>query len=172
MPKASPFYLYPFVGEAILLQLPPTPRDLIQTQDDLVKWRQKHAVETNHEGYAVGTYIIDTAARLWLAHRRSEHVACARGGRVQAAGEIFLDGDPLIGRITNQSTGYCPSTSCWSAVFTCLANLGIAGPVAFDPAFEFRRCEQCRQIQIVKDDYFACHHCSAPLNPQWNLGEY
>ena len=172
MLKASPFHLYSFVGDESLLQLPPTHRDLIQTQDDLVKWRQKHALETNREGYVVGTYIIDATSRLWLAHQRSEHVACARGGLVQAAGEIFLGEDPLVGRITNQSTGYCPSTHCWNAVFSCLAHLGVSGPSAFDPAFEFRRCEQCWQIQIVKDDYFSCHHCSAPLNLQWNLAEY
>src|SRR5690349_11887880 len=65
------------------------------------------------------TFVVDEAGRLWLSDRGTEHVACARGGAVLAAGEIelALRGDvPCVEYVSNQSTGYCPEPSCWSAV--------------------------------------------------------
>ncbi|MGH3750846.1 MAG: hypothetical protein ACRDT8_26020, partial [Micromonosporaceae bacterium] len=60
------------------------------------------------------TYVVDVAGVLRLAPRRSEHVACAAGGEVLAAGEISFVRGPwgpsgwAVSEVSNQSTGYCP----------------------------------------------------------------
>jgi hypothetical protein len=110
---ASPLRLYQYVGDPLLLALPPTERWMITSSQDLVLWRRTHTVDLYREGYVAATYVLDAECRLWLTHRRTEHVACARGGAVLAAGEIFLSADSEVGLITNQSTGYCPSCDCW-----------------------------------------------------------
>lgn len=167
--KAGSFRLYPYVGDARLLTLPPTERTPVAGPQDLSRWRQSHVSDLDREGYVAATYILDEDSHLWLAHRRTEHVACARGGPVLAAGEIFLGDVPEIGRITNQSTGYCPSVDCWETLSGYLIALGITCPEGFDPAFEFRKCSQCQQIQLVRDAYFFCQHCDAVLDLSWNV---
>src|SRR5918911_838983 len=68
---------------------------------------------------------------LRLAARRTEHVACAQGAPVLAAGEIrFTRADvlPQVLEITNQSTGYCPEPESWPAVAAALSAIGLAAP--------------------------------------------
>ncbi|WP_280838414.1 hypothetical protein [Micromonospora sp. A200] len=69
------------------------------------------------------TYVVDANGVLRLAARRSEHVACAAGGEVLAAGEIAFvrrrDGWP-VSEVSNQSTGYCPDPYCWPASLSYL----------------------------------------------------
>src|SRR5688500_1872895 len=73
------------------------------------------------------TYVVGLQGRLRLAPRRSEHVACAGGEEVLAAGEIRFQraGSRLtVAEVSNQSTGYCPDTDCWAAVALALGRAG------------------------------------------------
>jgi hypothetical protein len=50
--------------------------------------------------------------------RRSEHVVCAGGGLVRAAGELRFElrhGSVVVAEASNQSTGYCPEPQSWTA---------------------------------------------------------
>jgi hypothetical protein len=116
------------------------------------------------------TYVVDLEGTLRLAPRRSEHVACAGGADVLAAGEITFDGDHEVVEVTNQSTGYCPDVTCWPAVAAALDRAGLRHPGAFTTAFVFRRCERCAAISIVKDGDFTCPECDEPLPINWNVG--
>jgi hypothetical protein len=118
------------------------------------------------------TFVIDTHGRLRLAPRQSEHVACAAGQPVLAAGEIGFTRHGTnwaVTEVTNQSTGYCPDPDCWPAVAAALDQAGIAHPGGFTAALVFRRCEHCGQRNIVKDDWFVCGTCGHDLPQQWNF---
>jgi hypothetical protein len=109
---------------------------------------------------------------LRLAARRTEHVACAQGAPVLAAGEIrFTRAEllPQVLEITNQSTGYCPEPESWPAVAAALGAIGLAAPDGYTRKFVFRRCPQCGQLNIVKDDWFYCGACDAALPSTWNI---
>ncbi|BEL04964.1 hypothetical protein Q0Z83_031550 [Actinoplanes sichuanensis] len=102
---------------------------------------------------------------LLLAPRRSEHVACAAGADVLAAGEITFTPDGGVSAVTNQSTGYCPQPCCWPAVDAALNRAGIAHPGAFTSAFVFRHCTVCTHLNVIKDDVYVCAHCDTDLPP-------
>jgi hypothetical protein len=124
------------------------------------------------DGSIAATFIVDREGVLWIADRRSEHVACARFESVRTAGELFFEIGPKalqIVRVTNQSTGYCPEPESWAAVAEAFEAAGLAHPDGFDPAFEFRRCPACRQIALIKDEDYTCAMCSEPLPGRWNL---
>lgn len=116
--------------------------------------------------------MIDPAGCLRLADRRSEHVACAGGGYVLSAGELFLrrdgEADEVI-EASNQSTGYCPEPESWPAVAAALDRLGVVHPGRFTTAVTFRRCERCAQRNLVKDGWFVCGVCGADLPAAWNF---
>jgi hypothetical protein len=71
--------------------------------------------------------------------------------------------------ISNQSTGYCPDPDCWPAVAEALARAGVTVPTGFTHAFIFRRCAECGEINVVKDDWFVCAHCDSELPRHWNF---
>jgi hypothetical protein len=119
------------------------------------------------------TFVVDDQAVLRVADRRSEHVACAGGGDVLAAGELFpiRDGAGVrVIEISNQSTGYCPEPSCWPAVARALDAAGIAHPGAFTFEATFRRCTSCGERNLVKDGDLECAVCGAELPGSWNFG--
>lgn len=117
--------------------------------------------------------MVDAAGTLRVAPRRSEHVASAGGGPVLSAGEISfvrLEQGWRVGDVTNQSTGFCPEASSWPAVADACERAGLAYPGRrFTTAFEFRRCIDCDQINIVKDSDFTCAACGADLPAEWNV---
>ena len=76
---------------------------------------------------------------------------------------------PYIDRITNQSTGYCPEPSSWYAISESLSSVGMAFPSEFEPAFEFRYCEMCDTLNIVKDEYYTCMSCYEDLPEGYNV---
>lgn len=115
------------------------------------------------------TFVVDLDGTLRLAPRRSEHVACAGGADVLAAGEVTFDEDHEVVEVTNQSTGYCPDVTCWPAVAAALDRIGIGRPDGFTTAFVFRRCVLCAAISIVKDGDFTCPECDEPLPTNWNV---
>ncbi|MFR9778297.1 hypothetical protein ACL02O_19865 [Micromonospora sp. MS34] len=112
------------------------------------------------------TYVIDPAGTLRLAPRRSEHVACAGGGEVLGAGEIALTGERdgwVVAEVSNQSTGYCPDPVSWAAVADALDRAGIGRPEGFTAAVVFRRCLDCGERNVVRDDDYICALCGAEL---------
>lgn len=152
----------------------------IATRADLLAFLA--VIGSNADGEAMGvTYIVDTAGTLVVADRRTEHVVCAGGQPVCAAGEIFFlctdttanraNQGPIIivEEASNQSTGYCPPTASWTAVAATLDRLQIPHPGHFTLVCEFRRCDACGQLAIVKD-WLICEVCGVPLPENWNIG--
>ncbi|RZU73655.1 hypothetical protein EV384_2073 [Micromonospora kangleipakensis] len=112
------------------------------------------------------TYVIDPGGTLRLAPRRSEHVACAGGGEVLGAGEIAFAGErdgSVVTEVSNQSTGYCPDPTSWAAVAGALDRAGIGRPEGFTATIVFRRCLDCGERNVVRDDDYICALCGAEL---------
>ncbi|MFC3504651.1 hypothetical protein ACFOOK_27300 [Micromonospora krabiensis] len=112
------------------------------------------------------TYVIDPAGTLRLAPRRSEHVTCAGGGEVLGAGEIAFAAEPdgwVVTEVSNQSTGYCPDPASWTAVADALDRAGVDRPDGFTAAVVFRRCLDCGERNVVRDDDYVCALCGAEL---------
>lgn len=118
------------------------------------------------------TFVVDTSGRLRLADRHSEHVACAGGAPVLAAGEVALcihEGCVAVEAVSNQSTGYCPEPESWPALASVLSNLNIEAPTGYTTVLVFRRCPRCGQINVIKDCLFECAVCGSLLPAFWNL---
>lgn len=134
---------------------------------ELDAWLRAHP-----EGVSEGaTFVVDVEGALRLAPRRSEHIDCAGGGEVLAAGEIRFTRAGGVAEVTNLSTGYCPDPDCWPAVAAALAGAGVAVPAGFNYAFVFRRCPRCGQSNLIKEEWFVCACCDAELPVVWNFGE-
>lgn len=139
---------------------------------DVAQWARAAGQPADRGGTVVATFVIDIGGRLLVADRRSEHVACAGGGDVLSAGEMFfvIDGNTVrVEEVSNQSTGYCPEPESWPAVERTLEHAGIKHPGGFTTVCVFRRCEACGARNIVKDDWFYCDVCGAALSAQWNF---
>lgn len=120
----------------------------------------------------IATYVVTTDGVLRVAPRRSEHVACAGGGDVLAAGELGLeerDGVLVIALVTNLSTGYCPRIDAWDAMARALDAIGVPRPETWTAAFELRRCTACGERNVIKDDWWECAMCGAELPREWNF---
>ncbi|MFF3662760.1 hypothetical protein [Streptomyces olivochromogenes] len=118
------------------------------------------------------TFVVGTDSMMRLAPRRSEHVACADGERVLSAGEIsFIHeaGRWAVGDVSNQSTGYCPDVSSWSAVARALDGIELGRPSGFTYEVMFRRCPGCQEHNIVREDDFVCVFCGSDLPGAWNV---
>jgi hypothetical protein len=115
------------------------------------------------------TYVVALDGVMRVADRRSEHVACAGGAEVLAAGEIWFDRSGAVVEVSNLSTGYCPEPTCWDAVAQALALAHLTPPRGFTRAHEFRRCEACGERNLVKDEHFVCAVCDAELPARWNF---
>jgi len=134
---------------------------------DLQAWVAANAGDAE-DGVVPATYTVTPDGTLRIAPRRSEHVACAGGGPVLAAGELFLTTGTVDGA-SNQSTGFCPEPSCWAALASALDRAAIPHPGRFTIAITFRRCPECGERNLVKDDWFACAICDAELPRDWNF---
>jgi len=120
----------------------------------------------------IATFVVDESGCLRVADRRSEHVACSGGSPVLAAGEVtfgLLGNSVEAQEVSNQSTGYCPEPESWKAVAEALAQAGIQGPACYTTEFIFRLCEQCGQINLVKEQLFECAVCNSILPAAWNF---
>ncbi|MEV4137321.1 hypothetical protein AB0J72_34745 [Dactylosporangium sp. NPDC049742] len=151
---------YEYVGPAELRDLPPVAVAVIRSRDDLAAWL---AARPRGELAEPFTFVVDLGGTLRLAPRRSEHIACAGGEPVLAAGEMGFAADWRVDRVSNQSTGYCPDPACWPAVAAALDAAGTPHPGGFTDTVVFRRCTACGQRNIVHDGDFACAVCGAPL---------
>jgi hypothetical protein len=162
--------LYRYVGPTAIRDLPRGEAGTcIRSPADLARW-----LHTEPEALrAPATFVVDADGLLRLAPCRTEHIDCAAGDPVRAAGEVRFarssrDGFVVV-EITNQSTGYCPDPDCWPAVHTALNSAGIAAPPGFTSEFLFRKCPQCAQTNLVKEEDFTCAVCDAVLPPRWNF---
>jgi hypothetical protein len=146
---------------------------VIRSIADLKNWIDNtHDKKTISSGLVIATFVVDIYGNLRLADRQSEHVACAGGGAVLSAGELFIscDGNEFeISDATNQSTGYCPEIESWNYVETALNKIPIYHPSKFTTEFTFRRCCHCSQINIIKNDVFVCSVCNSNLPDEWNF---
>ena len=89
-----------------------------------------------------------------------------------AAGEIAFRRAPggwEVVEVSNQSTGYCPDPDCWPAVAGALDRAGVGGPDGFTHALVFRRCERCRENNVVREGEFVCVFCGGELPLGWNV---
>lgn len=141
----------------------------IATLDELRAWLESGQTDRLPNGTFVATFTIDLDGKLLLAPRRSEHVACASGGPVLSAGEICFDADFTATEISNQSTGFCPEPESWMTVANALDRIGVQHPQRFTTEILFRLCPNCRERNIVKDNWYYCTICDADLPLDWNF---
>jgi len=143
------------------------PGALVDSAAALAAWAAANP-DARDEG---ATFVVDGDGRLRVAPRRSEHVACAGGGEVLTAGELRLsrDGRAVVAA-SNQSTGYCPEPASFGALARALDAIGVARPAGWTAAFEFRRCDACGQLNVVKEGWLVCAACDADLPADWNCG--
>ncbi|MEU1616248.1 hypothetical protein ABZ479_02975 [Streptomyces sp. NPDC005722] len=137
----------------------------VRSPQDVREWLEGAGPAEREEPF---TYVVDPGGTLLLAPRRSEHVACAGGGPVLAAGEIAFaarrEGGWEVTEVSNQSTGYCPDPDAsWPALAAALDRAGLARPAWFTQAVVFRHCPRCGERNLVKDGDFTCALCEAPL---------
>jgi hypothetical protein len=169
MPEAG--RLYPYVGPSELREPGDQPSGIaITTQAVLAAWLNSRGPDEPADPF---TFTVNASGDLLLAPRRSEHVHCAGGQDVLAAGEITFSRDGRAWRavaVTNHSTGYCPAPESWPAIAAALDRAGIPHPAGYDPVIVFRRCPSCQVINIVHDEHFACAICDGTLPREWNVG--
>ena len=144
----------------------------IRSHAELLAWLGETGRRPGPDDMVAATFVIDEKGDLVLADRRSEHVACAGGGPVLSAGEMFfLIGDDglEVAEASNQSTGYCPEPASWPAVAAALDRIGVPHPGRFTQETVFRRCERCGERNVVRDGWFVCGVCGAELPAGWNF---
>jgi hypothetical protein len=164
--------VYRYIGPAVLAEgTRPGPDVIIVTSAQvLTQWLADRPVDELGEPF---TFVVGFDGRLRLAPQRSEHVDCAGGRQVLAAGEMLFARDGArwsVNEVSNQSTGYCPDPGSWPAVAMALDHIGLARPGDFTHKIVFRRCPPCGQVNIVRDDDFACAVCGSTLPAYWNIG--
>jgi hypothetical protein len=165
---------YAYVGPRTILSLleHPAERWRLAGPDDLAAWLNT-LDERTKRGAINLTFVVDCAFVVWIADQHSEHVVCARGEPVLAAGELSVEFKPALRVVaaSNQSTGYCPEPDSWEAVACALDRAGLARPDDYTASYLFRRCARCDSINLIKDAVFECAVCTAPLSAEWNLAE-
>jgi hypothetical protein len=169
-----PHPLYPYVGpkEIAMYGSSDIVRVHVLSTKDILSWVHATNQQPDASGAILATYIVNEQAEWWLTDRSYEHVACAQGTPVTAAGEVgfWLENGSLdISYVSNQSTGYCPEPSSWSAWKEACLQTDIQPPDNWSVAFQFRRCPACKSIQLIKEEDWFCAICDTALPEQWNL---
>src|SRR5262245_49300957 len=105
--------LYRYVGPESIAERVRSVRvgTTIASGQDVIAWMKATGQHTEKDGSLIVTYIVDEFGVLRIADRRSEHVVCAGGRQVRAAGEMTFKFDKqrvTVTSVSNQSTGYCP----------------------------------------------------------------
>jgi hypothetical protein len=154
---------YSYVGPDSLRSLPGPPGASVTCPADLERWLAEQGGA--EEPF---TFVIRADSPvLRLAPRRSEHVACAGGQEVLAAGEMaFVRAGAgwAVAEVSNQSTGYCPDPSSWPAVAEALDRAGVAHPPGYTTEIIFRFCPVCGERNIVREGDYTCALCDGALN--------
>ncbi|MFD5632875.1 hypothetical protein ACFWJM_01815 [Streptomyces sp. NPDC127077] len=141
----------------------------ISSAADFDRWIAERSTTELAEPF---TFVVGMDGALRLAPRRSEHVACADGDTVLSAGEIGFVREAdrwAVSEVSNQSTGYCPDISTWPAVARALDDVELGRPSGFTHEVVFRRCPDCQEINIVREDDFVCVFCGSDLPAVWNV---
>ncbi len=164
---------YRYVGSQEIARLPMDHRYRyrVEAETDVERWARETQQVRSSAQTITATFIISSEEQLWIADRHSEHIACADGQPVLAAGEITFHWGPSgvsVIEVTNQSTGYCPEPDSWDVITAVLEHLNLAHPTAFTTCFLFRRCNHCGTTNIVKDSWWECAACQTSLSPTWN----
>ncbi|KOX37514.1 MULTISPECIES: hypothetical protein [unclassified Streptomyces] len=136
---------------------------------DFADWAAERSMVELAEPF---TFVVGMDGVLRLAPRRSEHVACAGGDTVLSAGEIGFTreaGRWTVDEVSNQSTGYCPDVTSWGGVARALDAVKLQRPSGFTHEVVFRRCPNCQERNIVREDDFVCVFCGSDLPPAWNV---
>src|SRR5262245_13475984 len=125
--------LYHFVGPSdIKARVAGRPAGTrIGSAADLLAWVRGSGQRPGLDGLVAATFVIDEKGDLLLADRRSEHVACAGGGPVLSAGELFFlaeDDRIKVAEVSIQWTGYCPEPESLPTVASALDRSGNAHP--------------------------------------------
>jgi hypothetical protein len=162
---------YRYVGPPELQETGRPARDAVTvtSPEVLTAWLASRGASEIAEPF---TFVVILDGHLRLAPRRSEHIDCAAGQDVLAAGEISFTQDRqmwTVDDVSNQSAGYCPDPDSWPAVAHALDRIGLAHPPDFTHKVIFRRCPACHERNIVHDAHFACAICGNPLPEDWNL---
>jgi hypothetical protein len=170
----NPGRAYPYVGPPELRPAGGAPAKgrAVGSAADLTAWLSEHGTSGTSEAAEPFTYVVTADGLLRLAPRRSEHVTCAGGGAVLAAGEMGFrraSGCWTVHEVTNQSTGYCPDLDSWHAVARALDRAGVPHPGRFTQELVFRRCERCRECSVVREGDFVCVFCGSDLPGEWNV---
>src|ERR1700753_2699468 len=101
--------LYAYVGNQDLnMSSYSTHRQRVLSSSDALSFLKCEA-DLNRQFHLTTTFVVDVAGILWIADRHSEHIACARGGIVLAAGEMTFIGcknQIMETEVSNLSTGY------------------------------------------------------------------
>lgn len=142
------------------------PVNKILSINDIENWIKQGEKQSKAWELIAATFVIDCEGYLRIAERHSEHIACAGGKSVLSAGEIFFQRSKKsleVAEITNQSTGFCPEAISWKYVDRALNFIQIPHPSSFTVEFIFRRCDDCSQVNIVKENIFICSVCAAKL---------
>lgn len=165
--------LYHYVGSSSIRASASldTPRHSVSDATSIVTWAAQHLGFTSRDHQITFTYVVQPPSQLYLADRRSEHVACARGGAVLTAGEITFErdgSDLLLTETSNLSTGFCPESTSWPALSSALVAVGFPAIEGFTQPFEFRFCVPCQQTCVIKDDAYECLSCFGSLPREWN----
>lgn len=158
---------YTYVGPEEIRQRVAPAGLTITSLAELRAWVAANEADREH-GTVPATFTVIVDGTLRIAPRRSEHVACASGGPVLAAGELFLTSRGVDGA-SNQSTGFCPEPACWVALAAALDRAGIPHPGRFTTEVIFRRCPDCGERNLIKDDWYTCAICEAELPRTWNF---
>jgi hypothetical protein len=101
--------LYHYVGPAEIRERAPGRRGVpIDSAAAVRQWIVDAEPDALPDGLIPATFVVTPDGAFRIAHRRSEHVACAGGQAVLSAGEVFWSVDETVEvvEITNQSTGY------------------------------------------------------------------
>lgn len=163
--------LYRYVGPTDILkrsQGAPT-GTTIANRSELISWIRSNKDAGNSAKTVTSTFVIDQDGNLKLAPRRSEHIACSGGEPVLSAGEITISGSGEVLEISNYSTGFCPEPSSWDACARAFQQMSVPNPGSFTKAIVFRKCPNCSQRNIVKDDWYYCEVCGIELPRTWNF---
>jgi hypothetical protein len=165
--------LYDYVGPASIRAAAnfDAPRHAVTDSAGILAWASASLDLSTRDRQMTFTYVVQPPTQLYLADRRSEHVVCARGLPVLAAGEITFERDgPRLSLVetSNLSTGFCPESTSWPCLSAALVEAGFPAIVAYTCPFEFRFCESCQQTCVIKDDFFECPSCFGSLPRDWN----
>jgi hypothetical protein len=166
---------YHYVGDQTIKERQPVSpeRVCVRTSDDVLRWINDTKQRIDRDRRVSATFIVDMNKLLWISDQRSEHVHCAAGKNVLSAGEMTFHLEKRhieVIEVTNQSTGYCPEPESWWAVNAALAPTGLTYPEDFTTAYLFRRCDMCGTTNLIKEMWFECGMCQAPLSKKWNYG--